>query len=401
VLTEESTTVSDSYLTSEREKEIDDASSIDVEINDEYAADAFEAIEEPVLEDPFNPAEINILPKQDTLRNVLERLRNGEIDMNTEFQRHAELWDTRKMSRLIESILIRFPLPAFYFDASDDDKWLVVDGLQRLSSLRKFITEIDANQRLRLRGLEYLREFNGKTYEDLHRSYQRRIDECPITLFLIQKGTPEQVKYSIFRRINTGGLVLNDQEIRNAMAKPELRAYLADLAEDEYLKKTVGDQSKRMVDQELVLRFLAFYSMDYEHGTKNITTFLDEMVKNMEAASRESRILWAEMFRRSIKRCWELFEDSAFEKRTDHVEARHKRKNSTLFEVWTVAVAGLTDGQMEKLKSNRLSLQAKHIEMMSADNDYFRSITFATQKREHFRIRRDKVQLLIREALDA
>ena len=100
--------MSDSYLTSEREKEIDEASSIDIEINDEYAADTFEVNEEPVMEDPFNPAEINISSKQDTLRNVLERLRNGEIDMNTEFQRHAELWDTKKMSRLIESILIRF-----------------------------------------------------------------------------------------------------------------------------------------------------------------------------------------------------------------------------------------------------------------------------------------------------
>ena len=348
--------VSDSYLTSEREKEIDEASSIDIEINDEYAADTFEVNEEPVMEDPFNPAEINISSKQDTLRNVLERLRNGEIDMNTEFQRHAELWDTKKMSRLIESILIRFPLPAFYFDASNDDKWLVVDGLQRLSSLRKFIIEKESNLRLRLRGLEYLKEFNGKTYEDLHRSYQRRIDECPITLFLIQKGTPEKVKYSIFRRINTGGLVLNDQEIRNAMAKPDLRDYLADLAKDEYLIKTVGDQSKRMVDQELVLRFLAFYSMDYEHGTKNITTFLDEMVKNMEAASKENRVLWADMFHLSIQRCWDLFADSAFEKRTDNVEARHKRKNSTLFEVWTVALAGLTDEQMRKLMSTRSAL---------------------------------------------
>ncbi|MEA1969475.1 MAG: DUF262 domain-containing protein [Thermodesulfobacteriota bacterium] len=72
------------------------------------------------------------------MRNIIERLKLDEIDMNTDFQRHADLWTSAKMSRLIESILIRFPLPAFYFDVSDDDNWLIVDGLQRLSSIRKF-----------------------------------------------------------------------------------------------------------------------------------------------------------------------------------------------------------------------------------------------------------------------
>ena len=228
--------------------------------------------EEPRMEDPFDPTKINIVPRPDTLHNIIERLRNDEIDMNTEFQRHPELWDSQKMSRLIESILIRFPLPAFYFDASNDERWLVVDGLQRLSSIRKFIIRDEAGERklLRLRGLEYLKEFNGKTYEELPRTYKRRIDECTVTLFLIQPGTPEKVKYSIFRRINTGGLVLTDQEIRNAMARPSVRRYLERLADNEYLKKTVGDQKKRMIDQELVLRFLSFYTMDYGEKRRTI-----------------------------------------------------------------------------------------------------------------------------------
>jgi len=202
----------------------DEDTACEIEIND-TTPDENGEIDAPMMEDPFNPAEIKIISKQDTLRNLIERLRHDEIDMNTDFQRHAELWDTQKMSRLIESILIRFPLPAFYFDASLDDKWLIVDGLQRLSSIRKFVLE-KSDKKLRLRGLEYLKEFNGKPFDELHRNYQRRIDECPVTLFLIQPGTPEKVKYSIFRRINTGGLVLTDQEIRNAMAKPEIREYL-------------------------------------------------------------------------------------------------------------------------------------------------------------------------------
>ena len=97
------------------------------------------------------------------MRNLIERLKFKEIDMNPDFQRHADLWDNPKMSRLIESILIRFPLPAFYFDASDEDRWLIVDGLQRLSAIKKFVVD----KKLKLSGLEYLEDFKGKGYDEL------------------------------------------------------------------------------------------------------------------------------------------------------------------------------------------------------------------------------------------
>ncbi|MPL58783.1 hypothetical protein SDC9_04325 [bioreactor metagenome] len=358
---------------------------------------------EPHMENPFDPTQINIISKPDTLHNIIERLKNDEIDMNTEFQRHADLWDNQKMSRLIESILIRFPLPAFYFDASNDEKWLVVDGLQRLSSIRKFIVKDESgeNRPLRLNGLEYLREFDGKTYEDLPRTYKRRIDECPVTLFLIQPGTPEKVKYSIFRRINTGGLVLTDQEIRNAMANSSIRIYLEKLAGNDYLKKTVGDQRKRMIDQELVLRFLSFYTMDYEKETINITNFLDSMIDVLQESSKQNLAQYEDLFALAMKRCWDIFGEAAFEKRTIITENRRRRKNSTLFEVWSVALAKLSENEMELLKMRKELVQQKHLDAITTDDAYFRAITFSTQKRDHFRIRRDKVKNIIQEVLDA
>ncbi len=317
--------------------------------------------------------------------------------MNTDFQRHAELWDNPKMSKLIESVLIRFPLPAFYFDASNDDKWLIVDGLQRLSAIKKFVVD----QKLRLHGLEYLKNFNDMKYEELPRTYKRRLDECAVTLFLIQPGTPDAVKYSIFRRINTGGLVLNDQEIRNAMAKPSVRKYLEDLAKDDFLKKTIGDQSRRMVDQELVLRYLAFRFMDYEHSKKNIASFLDEMIDKLEKASPDELIKYNESFRLAIKRCWDIFEVHAFEKSTDGNHVKRRRKNSTLFEVWMNALSELSEIEIENLYNKKEELIKKHLNLMATDNDYFRSITYSTQKKDHYRTRRDKVKELILEALNA
>lgn len=352
---------------------------------------------ELVMEDPFNPSEINIISKVDTLRNLIERLKFNEIDMNPDFQRHAELWDNAKMSRLIESILIRFPLPAFYFDASNEDRWLIVDGLQRLSSIRKFVVD----KKLKLSGLEYLEDFKGKGYDELPRTYQRRIDECPVTLFLIQPGTPDPVKYSIFRRINTGGLVLNNQEIRNAMTRPAIREFLEDLACDEYLTKAIGDQSKRMVDQEMVLRFLAFRFMDYEQSKKNIATFLDEMVGKLEKASADELAGYKKAFQKAIKSCWLVFQEAAFEKNATGESPKRRRKNSTLFEVWTNAMAALSDKDTQTLIQRKELLNQKHRDLMAKDNDYFRSITYSTQKKDHFRTRKDKVDTLIKEVLDA
>lgn len=351
--------------------------------------------DEPVMDDPFNPNEINITSKPDSLHNLIERLNHNEIDLNTEFQRHADLWDKHKMSRLIESILIRFPLPAFYFDASDESNWLVVDGLQRLSSIKKFIVD----KKLRLRGLEYLKNLNGFGYEDLSRTYKRRIDECPVTLFLIQPGTPEKVKYSIFRRINTGGLVLNDQEIRNAMTTPKIRRFLSELAENEDLKKTVGDQSRRMVDQELILRFLAFYYLNYDQTKKNITVFLDEMIDTLKKASDETLNAYKASFSLAVKRCLDVFGEFAFEKRFRGQSNRRRRKSSTLFEVWTTALSRLSEPEMQILVQKKEELIGLHEDLVTDDEDYLRAITYSTQKKAHYIVRHEKVSELIKDLL--
>ncbi|KPA09728.1 protein containing DUF262 [Candidatus Magnetomorum sp. HK-1] len=352
---------------------------------------------DPVMQEPFDPSKINIIPKQDSLRNLIDRIEDDAIDMNTDFQRHAELWDNPKMSRLIESILIRFPLPAFYFDASNEDNWLIVDGLQRLSAIRKFVVD----QKLKLHGLEYLKDFKNFSYNDLPKTYKRRINECPVTLFLIQPGTPDAVKYSIFRRINTGGIVLNDQEIRNAMAKPIIRQYLENLAKNEYFIKTIGDQSRRMVDQEMLLRYLSFRFMNYEQSKKNIAPFLDEMMNKLQESSQKDLDEFRDSFQLAIKRCWEIFGNRAFEKSTDGKPAKRRRKNSTLFEVWMNALSKISVDEMQVLNEKKQELVQKHLYLMANDNDYFRSITYSTQKKDHYRIRRNKVQQLIREILNA
>ena len=373
----------------------------ELELNDE-ALDQPDVPDEPDMVEPFDPSKIKIQAKQDTLRNLIDRLRENEIDLNTDFQRHGELWDHGKMSRLIESILIRFPLPAFYFDATNDDCWLVVDGLQRLSSIKKFVIDAEKNLKkcLRLSGLEYLKDLHGKTYGDLSRTYKRRIAECPVTYFQILPGTPDEVKYSIFRRINTGGLTLTNQEIRNAMAKESQRMFLQKLADNPYLKKTMGDQTKRMMDHELVLRFLAFYNKDYAGSKKNIAEFLDEVMDDMGKYSEKEKKVLERAFADGIERSYLIFGDRAFEKCTDGEEdVQRKRKNTTLFEVWTVSLASLSQEDSSTLIERSERLNELHRTQMEPATEYYRSISLATQKREHVSIRYATVKSINQEVL--
>src|SRR5437660_1451133 len=131
-------------------------------------------VEEPQLEEaitePFDPTLIRVESKLITIDLLLTRIREGELDLTPDFQRKSGIWTEKAQSRLIESILIRIPLPAFYMDATNDEKWLVVDGLQRLTTLRRFVID----DTLRLMELEFLKELNGKNFHQLSRSLQRR-----------------------------------------------------------------------------------------------------------------------------------------------------------------------------------------------------------------------------------
>jgi len=287
-----------------------------------------------VMKQPFNPNKIKVRSQPITVDAMVERIRHKEIDLSTKFQRKEGLWDDGKQSRLIESILIRFPLPVFYFDGSNNDKWLVIDGLQRLTALKRFMV----TKELRLTELEYL-SLNGKKWDDFDRPQQRQINETQLQCYVLEEGE-ENVKFNIFKRINTGGLTLSSQEIRHAMHQ-DVADYLQNLAESREFLRATGEKisTERMQDRDFVNRFIAFYLLDYEtEYTKedDLDIFMNKALVKLAKLNDTEKKHVSDKFRQAMSLSFQIFGSNAFSKQT-----KPNRINKALFEVISVAFAKL------------------------------------------------------------
>ena len=356
-----------------------------------------------LMNKPFNPAYINIKTTTPSLDTLIKRMAQDAIEMNTStyFQRSPDLWGDIKKSQLIESILIRFPLPAFYFDGSDDNRWLVVDGLQRLSSIRHFV--LDKQNPLRLTGMEFLTQLNGKIYDELDLSLKRLIEETPLVVYLINPGTPADVKFNIFKRINTGGLKLEPQEIRHALFQGVPSRFIAELAEMQEFKAATTDsiKSHRMLDRDFANRFLAFYLFPFETYQPDLDTFLSKaMAYTAGMKPGELEKIKAD-FAASMLLNKKIFEEHAFRKIPEKNE-RRKPLNKALFEVFSVLFARLDKASADRLCARKDEFVQAFTDLLYKDegNRFVSAVTSATGDRNRVIYRFSKVQSLIKQFLE-
>jgi len=352
-----------------------------------------------LMKEPFNPSEINILVKSPTISILIDRLSQDspEIDLYTDFQRRDDLWTDEQQSLLIESILIKFPLPAFYFDGTDDERWLVVDGLQRLSALRNFIIE----KKLCLCGLEFLKGLEGKKYDDLSRTLQREIDQTQVIAYIINPGTPVNVKYNIFKRINTGGLVLEPQEIRHALNQGVPAQFVADLAQLDEFKQVTENKinTSRMLDREFVMRFVAFYINSPANYVPDLDTFLNNAMAQINNLSDKEKITITKNFTKAMITAKKIFGNWAFRK-ADSYPNRRKPLNKALFEVWSACLARLSDDEHEALVKKKDKVINKFVELCRPYSSFWNSISSSTGEKKRVIERFTKIVRLIKEVLN-
>lgn len=346
------------------------------------------------LNDPFDPREIDIQVQQTTMDNLIKRLAHDEIDLNPDFQRSADLWKNDIKGRLIESLLIRFPIPAFYFDASDEDKWVVVDGLQRLTTIKRFVVD----KSMKLKGLEFIKDCDGMVYEDLSRTLKRRIDEAPVTLYLIKPGTPLHVKFSLFYRINTGGLALNPQEIRHALSQSVNNAqasnFLKKIAEMELFKTCVRVSDKRMLDKELILRYVAFKLHNYKTYKEPMIKFLNDAMMDLGNVDKAALLRIENELTKALSLSWNLFGDNAFRKSIVENTSR-KIINRALFETLTTVLSSLSEEQIKSLLNNKENFVRDYIDLLK-ESEFDRAITVSTTYSDNIIYRFTEIGKLVR-----
>jgi hypothetical protein len=221
---------------------------------------------------------------------LVKRIREGAIYV-PKFQREF-VWDIKDASRFVESLLLGLPVPSIFLSKEwDTGKLLVVDGQQRLLSLRYFYDGIwgPTGKEFRLKGVQP--EFENCTHDTLRDEDRRRLDDAILHAIVFKQDEPsedESSVYEVFQRLNTGGKKLTPQEVRSAVHHSgRIRDLLSELNEYPPWRKIYGPEDVRMRDQELILRFLALLN-EGDNYQKPMVNFLNSyMGKNKHLADED------------------------------------------------------------------------------------------------------------------
>jgi Protein of unknown function DUF262. len=347
-----------------------------------------------IITKPYDPSDIRIDHQNVNLGFLLEKLEYDEIDLMPDFQREGNLWGEIQQSQLIESILLGLPLPSFYFSVNPGDgRWQVVDGLQRLSTFKKFWID----KSLKLKGLEFLDQYNNSDFNSLSRMELRKISGFKVNLYVIEKETPQEAKFLIFKRVNTGGLVLTPQEMRHALNQGKPAKFIKKLSKLEEFKKATDYRipSKRQEDRDFVNRFIAFYILGFEENYKGeLDTFLNEGMSKIKSLSDNELTELENAFKASMKYCYKIFNNDAFRKRYNYEDNR-KPISKAIYDTVSVNIAKLSKQEKERLLLNKDEFRTSFINLLNEDSSFHRAVTSGTGQKTNVQIRFAKIKDLI------
>lgn len=346
---------------------------------------------------PFNPNEIDVDISTVNLGSLIDQLENDEIDLQPDFQRVTDVWDNVKKSRLIESILLGLPLPSFYFSEDPvSQKLSIIDGLQRICAIRDFVLEKE--NPLKLEGLQFLKNFDGFTFSQLARPEVKRIKSLKITMNTLRKGTPLDVKYIIFQRVNTAGVPLTPQEMRHALNQGPAAIFIKELADMESFKKATNYsvESKRMQDRDFVNRFIAFF-IGYQDYMGDLDMFLNDKMGELNKMTSEQRDNIRVSFDKAMKCCYEIFKNDAFRKKYSVTDKR-KPISKSVYDTLSVNIAWLSDEEQLMLLKNAEAFKTGMIRLFNDERFNF-SISTGTGQKYNVDLRFMMVKSLIKEII--
>ncbi len=358
-------------------------------------------------EQPFDADKIRIEQQMLSVKYIYELEESGLLETNPNFQRKPVWKENKRKSLLIESLMLRIPIPAFYFYENKDSRFQVIDGQQRLLTIFEFL-----RGEFKLTGLEYLRDTcDKKKFDQLDIKYQQRIFRTQLAVNVLDARSPHKVIYDIFRRINTGGINLTLQEMRNAICEQSIRDYLKMGVEaKEYQEATrykINDM--RMDSQEMFLRFVALYRLyDFEkeklkpYYVSKLSTLLDDTIIEMSSFEKKELEKIYIAFKRSMLKCKELFGKYAFVKISinDDKEIVVKKDliNKSLFMAFSVILSNEKYEGIDLREYSRITLYELANKLL--EKNYEMAISGATGDRRNVMVNFECSQEVINKCIN-
>lgn len=261
--------------------------------------------------------------------DLFRMIQEGELNLQPDYQRKF-VWNKKTMSKFIESLLLSIPIPTIFLSENPDDTYEVIDGQQRLTTIFAFMKskleetyeenlhyKLKSIEVLSLTGLETLREYNNKTYNDLESNIQRKFNNVSLPVVIIKKDSTEDIKYDIFSRINSGSVKLNNQELLNVMYRGVLISNLNDVSNYEEVDNLFGNRpvlKKRFGYNEILLR------------AKVMDTFIDKKTWKIKEVKVKNRSLLDKEYKKYNGRLKNAILDYLTEFRNDEAEAYNLKK---------------------------------------------------------------------------
>lgn len=305
-----------------------------------------------------------VLSKNDRSLGELARWEaKGYLIVNPEWQR-GYVWDKKRASKLIESFLKDVPVPVIYLSQREDGKYEIIDGLQRLMSVFKYF-----KNSYELSSLELLPLLSGKKYKELPEQLQLKLENTTVRTFELSPKTPKEMMFLIFERLNTGGVALNEMEIRNCIYSGALMSLLEELSRNkDFITATNTETiSKRMDDRNLVLRFLAFYERHYSKCKRGLKRFLNEFCGTYRKPSDTQLQDLKNKFNHAMKAANTIFGTDAFRLRRETAKGTPgewaTRINASVFQVIAVS---FTNYRFEQLQRRADAIREAYIDLVSS-----------------------------------
>lgn len=353
-------------------------------------AESIEGIDDPSNDGWAEYSLDSVFVRQETrtVSDVLRRIEKGRYVLDPDFQRDF-VWPEDKQSKLIESCIMRIPLPVFYVAESSDGQVIIVDGLQRITTFHRF-----AQNQFRLRGLGSQEvdapphPHEGKGFEDLDQCLQERILDTQLIMYILDDEAPERARLDIFERVNSG-VPLSRQQMRNAIYSGPATRWLGEAAESLAFRHLAGQSlsPKTMRDREVINRFCAFRLLGWEDYRGDMDAFLATTLKTMNRMPEADLSRLREGFERSLRSNRNLFEVHAFRKSldTDGSDIGRSIFNISLFDVCAVLLARVPEELTADSDMGR-RVQGMIVELVRND-EFSAAITYSTNSTRSVKMR--------------